>query len=179
VLAHEPLQADVDAHLLVGGRHEDQIAVGPEAVTRERRDRDRGCGDVALHVERAAPPDLVVEQLGAPGIALPLGGIGKHRVGVGEQREARPRAPPRKPRDEVGPSRLAGEQLRLDAAFREVLAEQIGRNGLVPGRVDRVESDQRLQELDRLLTKRGDGHQRRRPRTRRKGRCPWMPSGVA
>src|SRR5947207_1196507 len=49
----EPGKAEVVAHLLVGGGGEDQVARRLEAVPRERGDRDRARGDLALHVEGA------------------------------------------------------------------------------------------------------------------------------
>src|SRR5581483_4226889 len=63
MLAAEPREAEVVADLLVGGRSEDQVAGRLEALTRERGDRDRARRDLALHVERAAAPDLVVADL--------------------------------------------------------------------------------------------------------------------
>ena len=60
VLLAEPLQAEAVADLLVGGRREDQVAGRPEALAGERGDRDGVRRHLALHVERAAPPDFPV-----------------------------------------------------------------------------------------------------------------------
>ena len=46
--------------------------------------------DAALHVERAAPPHLPVDEVARPGVAIPLGRVREHRVGVGEERERGP-----------------------------------------------------------------------------------------
>ena len=40
MLLAQPLEAEAVADLLVGGRREDQVAARPEALARERRDRD-------------------------------------------------------------------------------------------------------------------------------------------
>ena len=90
MLADEPREAVVLVHLLVGRQREDEVAGGPEALAPERGERDRARRDLALHVERAPPPDLAVDEVARPRIARPLLGVGAHRVGVGEQRERRP-----------------------------------------------------------------------------------------
>src|SRR5439155_22120628 len=74
MLLAEPRQPDAGADLLVGRRDEDHVACGTEAVARERRERDRGRGDLALHVERAASPYLAVDELAAEGVSVPLRG---------------------------------------------------------------------------------------------------------
>ena len=72
------------------------------------------------------------------GIDLPLGGVGEHRVRVGEQQQPRTGSA-RDPRDEVRPVGNLGEQLAPHAVVLEVRAQELGRARLVPGRVDRVE----------------------------------------
>jgi hypothetical protein len=72
-------------------------------------------------------------------------------VGVREEREPRPGAVSRNPCDEVRPVRDSGVELDLDPALLEVVAQQLGRQGLVAGRVDRVEADQLPEEVGRLL----------------------------
>ena len=80
-----------------------------------------------------------------------------HRVGVREEREPRPGPVARNARDEIRPVRDFGVELDLDPVLLEVLAEQIRGQGLVPGRVDRVEANQLPEEIDRLLTQRDGG----------------------
>ncbi len=101
MLPAEPREPEVDADLLVGGRDEDHVALRLEALARERRHRDRARGHLALHVERAASPDLAVAELAGPRIELPLGRIREHRVRVREEREPRPVAAARDAGDEV------------------------------------------------------------------------------
>ena len=60
MLAAEPLEAEAVADLLVGHRRKDQIAARAKALARERGDRHRARGHLALHVERTAPPDLTI-----------------------------------------------------------------------------------------------------------------------
>ena len=73
--------------------------------------------------------------------------------------------PPRRARDEVGALRRARVELDLDTGRLEVVAQQLGWERLVPGRVDRVQPQQPLQQVDCLVAA-GDGRgQRRLPRT--------------
>src|SRR5439155_21437816 len=96
MLLAQPLQAEAvvamspAALLLVGGRAEDEVAARREALARERSDRDGVRRDLALHVERAAAPDLPVDQLAGERRNLPVGGIGVNDVGVAEKEERRP-----------------------------------------------------------------------------------------
>ena len=106
--------------------------------------------DLILHVERAASPDLVVDEIARPGVAIPLGRIGEHRVRVAEERERRPVAP-LDPRDEVRPLGHARVELGLDSVAREVVAQELGRMRLVSRRVDGVEPEERLQKRGDLV----------------------------
>src|SRR5262249_60378379 len=58
-------------------------------------------------------------------------------------------------RDDVGPSGRALEHRRLDAGGGELGREQIGGGPLAPGRVRRVDADQRLAQADGLVGERG------------------------
>ena len=100
-----------------------------------------------------------------PGVELPLGWIGEHRVGVREQGKARSVAAPGNPGDEVRPLRHLGVELAHDPALLEVLLEELGGASLIPRRVDRVEPDQLSEELDRLVAQRDGCAQRRVPST--------------
>src|ERR671923_319694 len=154
----EPLEAEARADLLVGAGGEDQVAARLKALPRQRGERDRARNDLSLHVERAASPDLPVAQLAGPGVELPLGRVGENGVGVRQQHEPRPAPAARDPGDEVRPLRDLRQQLRLDAAVAQVLAKEFRGPCLVPGRVDRVDADQLLEELRRLLAQRDRRH---------------------
>jgi hypothetical protein len=166
VLLAQPLEPERRADLLVGRGDQDEITSGPEPLARERREGDRARRDLVLHVEGTAAPHLVADQLARPRVALPLRRVRDHRVRVAEEGEGRPVAAA-DARDEVRPLGLAGQQLRGHAVLGEVVAQALRSARLVPRRVDGVEADQPLQQPDRLVAQRDDGHQRRVPRTRR------------
>ena len=106
-------------------------------------------------MSRAPRPQISPSRNSArPRIDLPFARIGVHRVGVREESEARPVAAARDPGDEVGALRHLCVELASDPALREVVAEELGRPRLVPGRVHRVEADELLEELGRLVAER-------------------------
>ncbi len=144
------------ADLLVGHHDQHQVAGRDEALPFQRRERDGRRRDLALHVERSPPPHLAVDEVARPRVAVPLGGIGEHGVRVGEEREGRTVAA-RDPRDEVRAMRLQSIELALDSILREVVAQQLRGDRLVPRRVHRVEPEKPLQELCRLFAQRRDG----------------------
>ena len=121
MLLDEPAQAVPGTDFLVGDDEEHEISRGDEALAGERGERDRARRHLILHVERAAPPDLAVDEVARPGIALPLGGVREHGVGMGQEREGRTVAA-LDPGDEVRAVRLAGEELALHAVLGEVVA---------------------------------------------------------
>ena len=149
----EPAQPEPGADLLVRDDEEDEIARRNEILARERGERDRARCDLVLHVERAAAPDLTVDQIARPRVAIPLGGVGEHRVRVGEEGERRTVAT-LDPGHEIRTVRLSREELAFDAVLREVVAEQLGGARLVSGRVDGVDSEERLQERCDLVPSR-------------------------
>ena len=160
MLAHEPLQPEVVADLLVRGRGEDQVAGRLEALARERRQRDRVRRDLPLHVERTSTPDLAVAQLAAERVRVPLRRVGEHDVRVREERERGAAVRPAHPRDEVRPVGHVRVQLALDPRLVEVRAQELRGGRLVAGRIRRVDADQLLEEP-------GDLAQRRLPSTSR------------
>jgi hypothetical protein len=129
----------------------------------KRGDRDGVRRHLTLHVERAATPDLAVSQLARPRIELPLARVGEDGVRVREQEYARAIASAGQPGDEIRALRHFGVELDLDAALTEIGTQQLGRPGLVPGRIDRVEADQPLQELGRLVAESEGRHLAARP----------------
>ena len=85
-------------------------------------------------------------------------------VSVCERKQRLGPSPPAQPRDEVRALGRARVELDLDAVRREVLAQQLRGERLVAGRVDGVQPQQPLQQVDRLVAERDvDRHQRRRP----------------
>src|SRR5262245_10580633 len=75
--------------LFVGSRDEEEIAGGLEPLADERRERDRIGRNLILHVECSATPDLAVDEVARPRIALPLRRIREHRVRMADERERR------------------------------------------------------------------------------------------
>ena len=66
--------------LLVGDDDQNEVTGGDEALALERGEGDRRRGHLPLHVERTAPPDLTVDQVAGPRIAIPFGRVGENRV---------------------------------------------------------------------------------------------------
>src|SRR5436190_733133 len=71
----------------------------------------------------AACPDLAVTQLAAERIGLPLRGIRKHDIRVGEEEQARSVPAARDARDKVRAFGHSGDQLTLDTVIAEVFAQ--------------------------------------------------------
>ena len=69
---------------------------------------------------------------------------------MAEERERRA-VPAPDARDEIGAMRLPREELAFDPVACEVVPQQLGRLRLVPGRVDRVEPEERLQQRRDLV----------------------------
>jgi hypothetical protein len=69
-------------------------------------------------------------------------------VSVCERKQSEGPSPPLSPGDEVRPLRHARVELDLDAVRLQVVAQQLGRDRLVPGRVDGVQAEQLLQQPD-------------------------------
>ena len=165
VLAAEPGEPEVrvGADLLVGRGREDQVAARTEPLAGERRNRDRTRRHLAFHVERAAAPDVTVAELARPWVHGPLGRVGEHRVRVRQEEEPRPAAASGDARDEARPLRHARVELALDPERLQVVAQQLGGDRLVAGRIDGVEADQLLEELHDLVAQGLRRHYVRRP----------------
>ena len=90
VVLRQPDRALAAADLLVDDDDDEQVAARrAPALARERDRRDDLGGGLRLHVERAAAPQLAVDDVAAPRVVAPLGGIGEHGVDVREQAEHR------------------------------------------------------------------------------------------
>ena len=109
-------------------------------------------GDLALHVERAAAPDAR-RRAARPTTGRPA--TRPASASTVSVCESSSRLGP-SPRPGIRATRFARSgvrayELALDAVPGEVVAQQLGRLRLVPGRIDRVEPDQLLQELRDLV----------------------------
>src|SRR6266568_149515 len=80
---------------------------------------------------------------------------------------------------EVRPLRHLRVELTPHAEGLEVVAQQLGRTGLVPRRIRGVDADQPLQELGHLVAEGERSHQRLLPRISRYSRSSrTLPSGI-
>ena len=152
--SHSQRAPIVGARLLVGGDRPPSArrAAGRQPEPRQRLAAGDLARDLALHVERAAAPDVPVAQLALPRVDAPLDGLREHGVDVAEQAQGRSRRLAAQARDQVRPllRRLRAARTRSPAAV-EPPRQELLRGPLVPGRVDGVEADQLLQQLDRTL----------------------------
>ena len=153
---HEPHEAVAvaAADLLVRDDDEDEVARRLESFARERRERDRRRRGLVLHVERAPPPHLAVDEVAGPRVAIPLGRDRRAPCRCGERNTSDGPVAALEPRDEVGAVRLARVQLAVDPAPREVVLEDRRRADLVPRRVDGVDAEELLQERGDLVAER-------------------------
>ena len=69
VVLGQPPGAVGAAGLLVGDGEEDEVAAGPEARRGQMRHRHGHRRGEVQHVDRAATPDLAVDELAAEGVA--------------------------------------------------------------------------------------------------------------
>ena len=155
-LLEQPAHADVGpAVLLVGHRDEPQVAARPEALASQPRHRDRAGGDLVLHVDRtAAVEEAVVVDDGAERVVEPVLPVDGDDVGVADEGERGcGRVGAGDPRDDVGPLRLARDQLDVDAVAGEVVVEVVGGEGLAAREpaVGGVAPDQLLGDLQHLV----------------------------
>jgi hypothetical protein len=136
-----------------------QIAVGLETLACEHRHRHRAGRRLVLHVHGATAPQIpVVVDVARERAVLPVLCVGRHHVGMPEQRQRRAGALARDAGDQVGAIGVAGDQLALQAVGLEVaLQHQRGRR-LVAGRVGAVDADEVAREADRLLVQSGIDH---------------------
>ena len=115
-----------------------------------RGDLRRGLG---LHVLGAAAPDLAVDQIARPRVALPLGRVGQDGVDVRQQPEHRTVGGAAQARHEVRALRRAAAQLDLEAGVAKQDGQLLLQRPLVARRVDRAVADELAQQLDGALLK--------------------------
>jgi len=115
MLGAQPGGADLAAGLLVGDEQQLQRpAGGPPAAAGARHGGDRLGRDLVLHVQRAAAPQVAVDDLTGPRVVGPVGRIGEDRVDVAEQAEHRTVVVAGQRRDQVRAVVVGGQQLRLE-----------------------------------------------------------------
>ena len=165
-LANQPRHADVGGvALLVRLGDQDHVAGRALDASRQRGEGDSPRRELVLHVGRPAADQPSVAHRALEWIDRPAGARRRDDVGVGDQHQRRPLPRAGDPRDQVEPSGIGPDQLRLDPGAGEVLGEQLGGRGLVAGRIRGVEANQRPGEVDDLAAQSGIGH--RSPASRR------------
>src|SRR5439155_26408624 len=100
-------------------------------------------------------PQLTVDDVPGPRVALPLRGGREHGVDVAEQAQRRAVTGAPQPRDEVRPRIGAPVQLDLQAGALQVARQVLLRLALVAWWVHRVEAHKALQDVRRLPLHRG------------------------
>ena len=141
VLLDEPPRPDPPADLFVRCGEKDHITLQRHGRALERDQRHELRDGLALHVERAASPDVAVLLRAAERIDLPVLRACEHDVHVIEQDE-RPRAAVTLEAGvQVGLPGPGFEHLRLDPLARQHRPEPPRRQHLVAGRIGRVDGD--------------------------------------
>ncbi len=163
----QPVHPDLrHAVLLVGDGQEPQVPARPPARADQLLEGDRARGHLALHVQRAAAPQVaVVGEYALERRVGPVPDVDRHHVRVADERQAgrRTALAPGHPGHQVRPVLVAfaGHQLALDPGVAEVLDEVLGDQRLVAGvhaeRVAGVQADQVTGELDDLGVQRIHG----------------------
>ncbi len=118
------------------------------------RERDRGRhlgGGLRLHVQRAAAPQLAVDDVAAPWVVPPLGRVGEHGVDVGEQSEHRTVGGAAQARHEVRALRRACRRASPRTPPPRAAPRAPPGRPLVPRRVDGVVADELREQPGRLL----------------------------
>ena len=126
VLLAEPVGAEVAADLLVGGDHEQQLALRGAPAALAEREAGRHLGrDLPLHVQSAAAADPAIDDVAGPGVEGPLVGVRANRVDVAEERERRAVLGAAQTRHQIGALGLRLEQLALEARRGQPLEKDL------------------------------------------------------
>ncbi len=140
------------ALLLVGHRDQQEIpARRAPALAGQRADGHRLGRRLALHVERPAAPHAAFGERPRPRVVAPSLRLGEDGVHVREQPEHGTLRAAAQAGDQVGPGRIVAHHRHLQARGAQMARQQFLSGPLVAGRVDRVDAQQALQQLGRLL----------------------------
>jgi hypothetical protein len=96
--------------------------------------------------DASATPHLPGDELATERVALPLGRVREDDIGVRKERQSRPVAAA-KTRDEIRARGILGVEITCDAVRLEVVAQELGRRGLVARWIRRVDPDEALQQV--------------------------------
>ena len=143
----QPPRAADPSRLLVGEHREDEVARRPAAGLGANQGSDHH-RHTALHVERAAAPQVAVDDVAAEGTVAPVLVDRGDDVDVALEEQRRGLAPTLHPRDEVGAARFAFVSLAFDVRVAEQLFDKLDRKVLFAWRVRGVEPDEVAGQLD-------------------------------
>ena len=151
VFLDEPFEAEAVADLLVGGRNEDQVACGPEALARERGERDRRARRRGPSCRARRGPRRRRRRDRADQGSRDHSRGSASTVSVWQRRASDGPSPPARRATRFARSgTLAYSSASTPLPARYSL-EQLGGVRLVPGRVRRVHPDERPGELRHLV----------------------------
>ncbi len=142
------------AGLLVGEGDEDEVARQGNAGFLDRDERGQLGGDLPLHVDGAASPDEVVDEIPGERVALPLVRLNGDHVDMTHQQDGPAgRVLRLQPGDHADAARRALHELRLDPGLGEGVADVLRRADLVAWRALCIAANQLLQVADGGLAK--------------------------
>ena len=150
VVLHHELDAELRAGFLAGLGQEDHVAIERHVQPLQLQHHHQGGDDVVLVVDGAASVDVAAVARGRERRMRPLRGVDLDHVGVAHDEERPLLAVASQPRHEIGPRRIVGEALRLDALLLQDRLEVIDGRALVARRVARVEPQDGLEVSHRL-----------------------------
>ena len=119
MIFHHPARAILAARFLVGIHHQLDAAPERNAVALEREHRHQRHDSVRLVVDRAARPHVTVCLIGVERMMRPVGGDGRHHVGVRHQHQRFHAGGSGDTRDEADHAGLALESFGGDAFLVE------------------------------------------------------------
>ena len=152
MLGVEPLHAERAAGLFIGHGEKYDVAIGRQVEPLEQQHDEQLEHAHALHVERAATPDLAVSDLGRERVNVPELRLRGHHIGVIEQHQRSLRAAADEPGAHRNAARSSLDILGFVALSLEPAGQKLGSDLFVAGRVGGVDAevfDERADDLRR------------------------------
>ena len=153
MLVHHELNADLRRAFLAGLGQENHVAVERHISPFQFQHCHEGSDDVIFVINGAPAIHIAAVSRCAKRRERPLPGIDIHDVGVAHNKERPLLAAALQPRNDIRPIRLESKHLGRYAFLLEHLAKVFGGGPLISWRVARIETQQRLVMLHRLVFK--------------------------
>src|SRR5437016_2102813 len=150
VVLHEPARANAAADLFVRRREEDYVAPERHAGALQREQAQELRDRLALHVQRAAAPEVAVLHGPAERVDFPVFGAREHDVPAVEQHEGPPTSVPLDTGVQVRFPGSGLEHLSVDPFTREYRLQPVRGLELVARRIRGVDRDVLRQQRCRL-----------------------------